>query len=354
MLLLGDIQTLQQQQQQQQQLTAGSCTAAGVRSPRIGFNEVSMLALSADPNSSSSGSSGTADPDFVQCSLSQQFPDTELSPTALNSEQQQQQQGLPFWKGQQQHAASNAHCSGQQHMHLQHQQQPLRHSSDPQQAQQHQQQQHKPFSFRQGSVGPQFASATLSGSSNSSGSDHPSALKAVGRVFGNGEICKLLGFIGAQLLMHFATIQHGMHQLHQRQQGLSGDGDQQQHHGPFGGWRPRMPWQRQEGGMGSGDSGASSGGSSGKAGAWQAGEAAKQWVTRGIKAERDIQLREALACYTNAGEAQAYRALVSIVEHCDQACVRMMASVTSCVLACCCLFAHLEAGFKQLQLRTRM
>lgn len=198
-------------------------------------------------------------------------------------------------------------------MHIQQQQsQPLRYPLEPQQAaqqHQHQQQQHKPLSFRQGSVGPQFASATLSGSSNSSGSDSPSALKAVGRVFGNGEICKLLGFIGAQLLMHFATIQHGMHQLHQRQQGLSGGSDQQQQqqHGPFGGWRPRMPWQRQEGGVGSGEGGASNGSNSGKAGAWQAGEAAKQWVTRGIKAERDIQLREALACYTNAGEG--YRAL---------------------------------------------
>lgn len=33
---------------------------------------------------------------------------------------------------------------------------------------------------------------------------------------------------------------------------------------------------------------------------WQASEAAKQWVSRGITAETRMELREALACYTNA------------------------------------------------------
>jgi hypothetical protein len=156
---------------------------------------------------------------------------------------------------------------------------------------------------------PQFASATLSGSSggggnSGSGSDSPSALKAVGRVFGNGEVCKLLGFIGAQLLMHFASIQHGMHQLHARQQQQhDGQHSSEQQQGPgFGGWRLRMPWQRQEGEGGSGAEGGAHGGSQGaNSAAWQAGEAAKQWVVRGVAAEKAIQLREALACYTNAG-----------------------------------------------------
>jgi hypothetical protein len=119
-------------------------------------------------------------------------------------------------------------------------------------------------------------------------------------VFGNGEICKLLGFIGAQLLMHFASIQHGMHQLHQRQQGLAGSEQQQQGPG-FSGWRLRMPWQRQEGAGDAGEAGVNQGASGRSNAAWQAGDAAKQWVCRGIVAERNIELREALACYTNAG-----------------------------------------------------
>jgi hypothetical protein len=116
--------------------------------------------------------------------------------------------------------------------------------------------------------------------------------------------------IGAQLLMHLAHLQHGMHQLHlrqQQQQGLgtgSGHHPDQQQQGGFGSWRLRMPWQRQEGQAGGSDSGLSQGASSRSNAAWQAEEAAKQWIARGVVAERNIELREALACYTNAGGLQ--------------------------------------------------
>lgn len=55
-----------------------------------------------------------------------------------------------------------------------------------------------------------------------------------------------------------------------------------------------MPWQRQ------GDRGADSAAAARKQQAWQASDAVKQWVARGIAAEARMELREALACYTNA------------------------------------------------------
>lgn len=291
-LLLGDITCLQRQQ-----AAASSTGAQAVGHPWRAANVLSTLALVPDSNSSSS------EQESVQGL--QQYSEHELTQQALHPHQQQQQQALPFWKGplQQPQKQQAYHSQAEQHQHQQDPQQPsqhqqqLRHSSDPQQHP-------RVVTFRPGSVGPQFASATLSGSSSSgSGSDSPTALKAVGRVFGNGEICKLLGFIGAQLLMQFASIQHGMHQLHQRQQGLSSGEQQQQQQGPgFGGWRVRMPWQRQEGAGGAAEAGVSHGASSRSNAAWQAGEAAKQWVCRGIVAERNVELREALACYTNAGK----------------------------------------------------
>lgn len=295
---------------QRQQAAAGSSTPLGCwqhgqllsQQQQRAPNVLATLASSAD-------SSTSTDNESVQCSLLQQFGEPVSPSSAAQHKQQQHQQALPFWKGpphlqQQQACHSRVH---EQHQHDQHEH--LRQPLDPTNQQQQQQPSGKLVAFRQpGSIGPQFASATLSGSSSSgSGSDSPTALKAVGRVFGNGEICKLLGLIGAQLLMHLAHLQHGMHQLHlrqQQQQGLgsgSGHYPDQQQQGGFGSWRLRMPWQRQEGQAGNGDSGLSQGASSRSNAAWQAGEAAKQWITRGVVAERNIELREALACYTNAG-----------------------------------------------------
>jgi len=285
-LLLGDIQSLQQQQQQQ-----AASQSSSTRFPLR--NELATLASAAD-----SGINSSSELDGPQVMLPQQQQDLQAHAHNLKLQQQlPYQQVLPFWKG---HDRQQAASSEAQQQCLPPAQQPAHQGHDGQ---------HRPIVFRPGSIGPQFASATLSGSSSSgSGSDSPTALKAVGRVFGNGEVCKLLGFIGAQLLMHFASIQHGMHQLHQRQQGLSShhEQQQQQHQGPgFNGWRLRMPWQRQESAAGVSEGGLSQGGGSRSNAAWQAGEAAKQWVVRGITAEKNIELREALACYTNAGEAAA-------------------------------------------------
>ncbi|KAF8059979.1 RMDN1 [Scenedesmus sp. PABB004] len=122
----------------------------------------------------------------------------------------------------------------------------------------------------------------------------PPGLRALGRAI-NGEAGKLLGLVGAQLLMHFANLQRGMAALQQQQLDGAADGAQQAQRAPAG-WRPRMPWQRQPPGGDAGGKAAAAGGGA----AWQASEAVRQWVARGIAAEAQMDLRGALACYTNA------------------------------------------------------
>lgn len=130
----------------------------------------------------------------------------------------------------------------------------------------------------------------------------PPGLRALGRAI-NGEAGKLLGLVGAQLLLHAANLQRGMAALQQQKQlerQLESGGEAQHLQRPHGlaGWRPRFPWQRPAGPGGATDSAAAAAASS--AGAWHARDAAQQWVVRGVAAEANMDLRTALACYTNA------------------------------------------------------
>jgi hypothetical protein len=129
------------------------------------------------------------------------------------------------------------------------------------------------------------------------GSGNPAGLKALGRML-NSEGGKVLGLLGAQLLMHLANLQRGMAALQQHQQGSnsSNSSEQQQQQRP-GFWRPRLPWQRQEAAQ---ESAAAASGGGRHSAAWQARQASQQWVVRGTAAEAAMDLREALACYTNA------------------------------------------------------
>lgn len=102
----------------------------------------------------------------------------------------------------------------------------------------------------------------------------------------NSEAGKLVGILGAQLLFHAANLQRGLQALQQHQQGHQ-DGQQQRLP-----WRPRLPWQRQQQQQ--------EATVQHRPTSWQPSEAAKQWVSKGIAAETRMDLREALACYTNA------------------------------------------------------
>lgn len=126
------------------------------------------------------------------------------------------------------------------------------------------------------------------------GMSQPPGLRALGRAF-NGEAGRLLGMLGAQLLVHVANLQRGMAALQQQQQhgGRQQDGEQQQQRQAP--WRPRMPWQRQQA---AGSDAAAAAAKQQQA--RQASEAARQWVSRGVVAEAKMELREALACYINA------------------------------------------------------
>jgi tetratricopeptide (TPR) repeat protein len=127
------------------------------------------------------------------------------------------------------------------------------------------------------------------------GAGQPPGLRALGRAF-NGEAGRLLGVLGAQLLVHLANLQRGMAALQQHQQhgGRQQDGEQQQQQRQAP-WRPRMPWQRQQA------AGADAAAAAAKQQqARQASEAARQWVSRGVVLEAKMELREALACYINA------------------------------------------------------
>eukprot|EP00879_Flechtneria_rotunda_P001833 GHRR01001999.1.p1 GENE.GHRR01001999.1~~GHRR01001999.1.p1 ORF type:complete len:410 (+),score=182.31 GHRR01001999.1:614-1843(+) len=148
-------------------------------------------------------------------------------------------------------------------------------------------------------VGPQFASTTFNGTNGTGWGVRNSneglllCLRAFGKAI-NSEAGKLIGLLGAQLLMHLANLQRGMHALQQQQQQGS-LGQQQQGFG----WWPRLPWQRQEHSR-QGAAGQGRQQKQQQSAAWQAQEAAQQWVARGMAAEKRIDLREALACYTNA------------------------------------------------------
>ncbi|KAI8476188.1 MAG: hypothetical protein J3K34DRAFT_455925 [Monoraphidium minutum] len=111
------------------------------------------------------------------------------------------------------------------------------------------------------------------------GGEQQHGLGLVGRHI-NVEAAKLAGLVGAQLLLHFASLQRGGEELHGRMP-----------------WRHlRLPWQRPPGG---GPPGGPSGAAAGR-GAFQPGEAARRWVAKGVEAERALDLREALSCYQSA------------------------------------------------------
>eukprot|EP00877_Chromochloris_zofingiensis_P003805 jgi/Chrzof1/13425/Cz07g32160.t1 len=113
---------------------------------------------------------------------------------------------------------------------------------------------------------------------SSNNKEHQGLRALTGHV--NCEAAKVAGLLTAQLLMHFANLQRGVaRQGDQMNQSLQ--------------WRPRFPWQRT-------DRAAAPASSSRQHTEWQSSEAARQWVAKGVKAEAKFELREALACYTNA------------------------------------------------------
>jgi tetratricopeptide (TPR) repeat protein len=164
-----------------------------------------------------------------------------------------------------------------------------------------QQQQRQPTNLQYGSNGSSTngvsSRAMVASAEPQDGAGQPPGLRALGRAF-NGEAGRLLGVLGAQLLVHLANLQRGMAALqhHQQHSGRPQDGEQQQQQqqrqAP---WRPRMPWQRQQ--AASADAAAAA---AKQQQARQASEAAQQWVSRGVVLEAKMELREALACYINA------------------------------------------------------
>ncbi|KAF6257131.1 hypothetical protein COO60DRAFT_33728 [Scenedesmus sp. NREL 46B-D3] len=161
-----------------------------------------------------------------------------------------------------------------------------------QQQQQVRQQSHFPSGSSSNGVSSR---AVVASAEPQNGVGQPPGLRALGRAL-NGEAGKLLGVLGAQLLVHCANLQRGMATLQQHggrhQDGEQQQQQQQQRQGP---WRPRMPWQRQQA---AGTDAAAA--TAKQQQARQASEAARQWVSRGVVAEAKMELREALACYINA------------------------------------------------------
>jgi hypothetical protein len=106
----------------------------------------------------------------------------------------------------------------------------------------------------------------------------------------SGEAGKLVGLLGTQLVLGLALLDR---RLRNQQGGSDDDGS-----GGGGGgapWRLRLPWQRagdRDGGDGR-DAAA-------RQAPWQAAAAARQWAVKGLAAERALDLRQSLACYTNA------------------------------------------------------
>jgi hypothetical protein len=214
-----------------------------------------LAAVALLPETGNNSSSSSKEQQQVQLDRFE-LPQQQLQPL----QKQQQQQGASLWPPRQQ---------------------------QQQQQQQARQQSAAQYSSSSSSNGVS-SRAMVASAEQQDGVGQPPGLRALGRAF-NGEAGRLLGVLGAQLLVHLANLQRGMAALQQHQR----DGEQQQQQRQAL-WRPRLPWQRQQA------AGSDTAAAAAKQQQRQASEAARQWVSRGVVAEAKMQLREALACYINA------------------------------------------------------
>jgi tetratricopeptide (TPR) repeat protein len=228
-------------------------------------NQLATLALLPDTGTGNSSSSSSSKEQQPQQHV--QLDRFELPQQLQSVQQQQQQQGASIWPPRQQQ----------------------------QQARQQSAMQQGSSSSTSSNSNSVSSRAMVAAAEPPDNAGQPPGLRALGRAF-NGEAGRLLGVLGAQLLVHLANLQRGMAALqqHQQQGGRQQDGEQQQQQRQAP-WRPRLPWQRQQA---AGSDAAAAAAKQQQA--LQASEAARQWVSRGVVAEAKMELREALACYINA------------------------------------------------------